>query len=280
MHRIFFCALLAVTLLTSDGYAQNKNQRDKQDEKQENERVERAQKSIRVEQQQLQPLLSDLRAAMRAQGQAEKELDAALAEVRLQREAAEERLEEKSGFPELLRKQRELRAKYALVTKPIIERVHSSSEWISAKKAADQGSAGLGKLTDDDTLDEDAFAKRRADLNALITLPQSLEAKAIELDVDAKVLDTQIEANAAKLAVMRKTFDDGKVLSDPRVKSAIDASQKAKQALVSASEKAATVRSKISKQQASIARAIKELADAKQADAKDRNQPKPPGKNK
>jgi len=280
MYRMFSCALLTVIFNVSDGHAQNKNQRAKQDERKENERVERAQKAIRVEQQQLQPLLSDLRAALSVQGQAEKDLEAALAEIRIQREAAEERLEEKSGFPELLRKQRELRAKYERVTKPIVEQVQASSEWKSAKKEADQAIIARQNLADDGSLDEESLEKRQANLDTLSKLPQLLEAQAIDADDTAKPLHQQLDANAAKLADMRKKFDDNVVLADPRVKTTIETGQKAKQAVMSATEKTASIRSRVYKQQVSVARANKELAEAKQADAKDRNQPKSSGKNK
>lgn len=89
-------------------------------------------------------------------------------------------------------------------------------------------------------------------------------------------IDAQLESIKSK----RSKLDDEKIENDPPVKQAKAASQKAQQLVDTAKKELASLRSQVSKKQANLAHANKNLWDAKQADGKDRNQSTKPKKKK
>ncbi len=279
MIRNFITLFLASVCFVSIAYSQSKNQ-DRQDEKRENERVEKMQKSVREEQEELQKIAKSLRTSIIETQRAEEALRLALADFRHEREAAEERWEEKNGLADQIQLTRELRAKYDSIVKPMIAKVQATDEWIVANKNASAAIAASTTILNDDSLSEDQLESYLGKRDAIINAPRVLETKAVEADPEAKSLKIKIDAQLESIKSKRSKLDDEKIEIDPRVKQAKAASQKAQQLVDTNKKELTALRSQVSKKQASLAHANKNLWDAKQADAKDRNQSTKSKKNK
>ena len=269
--RNFITLFLASVCFVNIAYSQSKNQ-DRQDEKRENERVEKMQKAVREAQDELQKIAKSLRTSIIETQRAEAALRLALSDFRHERETAEDRWEEKNGLADQIQSMRDLRAKYDSIVKPMIAQVQTSDEWIVATKNASAAITASKTILNDDSLSEDQLEAHLAKRDAIINAPRELETKAVEADPEAKSLKIKIDAQLESIKSKRSKLDDEKIENDPQVKQAKAASQKAQQLVDTAKKELASLRSQVSKKQTSLAHANKNLSDAKQADANDRNQ--------
>ncbi len=185
MIRNFISLFMVSVCFVNIAYSQSKNQ-DRQDEKRENERVAKMQKAVRDEQEELQKIAKSLRTSIIETQCAETALRLALADFRHEREAAEERWEEKNGLADQIQSMRELRAKYNSIVKPMIAKVQATDEWVVANKNASAAIAASTTILNDDSLSEDQLEAHLAKRDAIINAPRILEIKAVEADPEAK----------------------------------------------------------------------------------------------
>ncbi len=241
-----------------------KNNR-KNDERRENERVKNAENKL----DQVKKQVADNDKLIKTAGQnaslAEKNVKVARTRVQDEKEAAESRLDSKSGIPEVVQQLKVARTDFAKIADPIREKVHATQEWKLAEEAATEA-----KAEKQEVLELVKNLKEReeklAPLEPLIAKPIELEEKAINEDKAARTASEKVASLKSKLEELRKKFPESKIEEDPLVKKAKQDLAEADKKLQSALREVASLRSKSLQLRKNLAEAQQQLARAKELD--------------
>ena len=261
------------------GPADGKNDKNrKQDEKRENQRVEKAKKDVQQNQNELNGLASDLRSQLAAWQKAEAGMRAAQTDLKRQREMAEEQLDDESGYPSLLRRIRETRVKLDAVSKPILESVQKSSEWLAARSEADLAKAEHRRLREDVSIPDGELKGQLEKLEKVMQKPDRLAAQAVAAVPEARELQTTLDQQLEDLEELRRKYPQSKIDQNPKVVKAKESLAAAQRTLEGSAKTLASARTQYNKQLAQMAAAKDELARAQRADQADTNKSRPKGK--
>lgn len=248
-------------------WAQKNNRRN--DERRENERVKNAQEHLQQTQKNQSELSKQVKTAASAVTAAERTVKLARDKVRDEKENAEQRLDSKSGIPQLIEKLKVARADFEKLAAPIRESVHATEAWQAAELDAKEAQAEKSEV-----LETVKDLKERAPLleplEKRIAKPLDMETTAILADSSAKRASDTADKLKVQLDELRKKFPDSKIDEDPLVKKAKTALDDAEKKLQQAVRELQSNRSKLAKAQASVADAQRKLNQAKEADRKNK----------
>ncbi len=249
-------ALCLCAALTSAALAQ-KNNRDQRDEKRENQRVAAAEKTVHDKQSELKTTEQKLRNLMREVAQLAGNITTTRNRWRDTRDEAADELAKAAGITGALGHLKATKAKLAEYSRPILDELHKSEKWQSAKRAADQAKRQAETVREDVDLTD---AQREAKLDELIKLmgqPDELDRLAIIETEQGKLLSDEVTTALNMVAKIRKSVPDEKIDAHPTV-------VKAKQALERAEQELAKHKQSLSAQGGHVAKAKQELQQARQ----------------
>lgn len=262
---------LSICLLPSAPAWAQKNIRNQQDEKRENQRVADAQKQVRVHQNDVNEAEQKLRSVMRSSGGLEAKLAHVRGELRETRERAADRLAKSMGIDAALAHLKDVRAQLATFSQPVLEKLHQSSAWIEAKKAADEAKQQADAVREDVQLSDEERTAKIKELTPQIVKPNELDRQTILDMPEGKRLTDEVTAALAAIEKIRKAIPDEKVDADPTVIQVKKSIEKAEQELKKHAQSVLTEREGVQKAQQRLVQSRQKLQQAQAADARDRN---------
>lgn len=273
MHCKLVAAILASSLclvVTAPAWAQ-KNNRNQQDEKRENQRVANAQKEVRSQQGELNEAEQKLRSAMRSSNGLEATVAKAREHLRETRERVADQMAKSMGIEAALARVKDTKAELAKYAKPIVDELHKSEVWRSAKKAADDAKASVEKLREDLQLSAEDRQAKLDDLTKLMLRPSELDKQAVLDTSEGKRLDERVRDALAGVEKIRRAIPDEKVAADPAVVEAEKAIDKVEAEVKKHLQSVVAERGRVQKAQQQLLQSRQKLQQAQAADARDRN---------
>jgi hypothetical protein len=245
-----------------------------QDERRENQRVASVERALGEVKQELAAMQKRLRQEL---SQLERE-EAALVQLRrngrVAREDAEDRLGEKIGIPQSLKKVRDARAELDKVTAKVIDSLATNPDWKKAKEKADQARTLKKTLQEDVELDEDEREQKLSELQLSISQLEELERAAVSKDPLANKANETLNASSAALQQLRKTLPKDKIDADPKVQQIEKEIDKQEKQVAHSKSSILKSRMEAAKLQRKFVQAQTNLRNARAADASDSNKNK------
>ncbi|MEQ1825473.1 MAG: hypothetical protein ABL921_05980 [Pirellula sp.] len=260
-------------LPASQTFAQkNANARDEQ---RENQRVAEAERSLANVRKELSSIQKELQKDLNQLERQEAALIQLRKNVRQVREDVEDRLGDKLGIPEALKKVKAARTELDKATADVIASLGTQPEWKLAKSNADAAKAEKKKLLEDVEVEDDQREQKLRQLQEPITRLQAIEQDAIAKDSAATKATSSLKSALTELEELRKKLPKDKIESDPKVRQLEEEIDKKEKEINSTKVKIVKHRADASKAQRKLVQSQNNLRNAKAADAADSNRKKP-----